>query len=256
MDRLDLTQAALQALQPSTRDTAEYGNHAEARSVRGRIIGVLIRKSRFEAERRPAECAEFVGTTPQLIEAWEYGDSVPSWPQLELLALFLNGRSSVSRAGALTQGQRARKEYLLLRQRLIGALLRSARRRVGWNIDELSERSGLEAGLIKRFEFGEEKIPVSDLAALAQFLKTDLSFFTALAQTPSNLMPSNETRELSTESNTKFHQFAGQSENRAFINLAMAFKQIAPADLHRIADALFAIIRAKGDSNGRSGSPS
>ena len=254
MDRLDLTQAALEALQPSSLEMSDNGNHDEARSVRGRILGVLIRKWRIHAERSPTECAAFMRAAPQVIEAWEYGDSVPCWPQLELLSLYFNGRSANSRDRAVTRDNAARIEYLLLRQRLIGALLRAARESVGWSIDELSARMGHEAERIKRFELGEEKIPVCDLAALAQSLKRDLAFFTALPQAPPRSFATDETSEPAAETHTDMRQFAKQSENRAFIKLAMAFKHIEPDDLHRIADALFAIISAKADSNGRSDS--
>lgn len=255
MNRLDLTQAALEALQPSSIEMSDNGSYEEARSVRGRILGVLIRKWRIQAERTPAECAEFIRSEPQMIEAWEYGDSVPCWPQLELLSLYFNGRSANSRDFALTKDNAARREYMLLRQRLIGALLRAARETIGWSTDELGERIGHDADLIKRFELGEDKIPVSDLAALAQCLKRDLAYFTALPQAPPSSLVTDETSELTAEKHSDLRQFAIQSENRAFIKLAMAFKHIEPDDLHRIADALFAIISAKVDSNGRSSSP-
>ena len=256
MDRLDLTQAALQALQPPTKDSAAILHHDEARSVRGRILGVLIRKVRFEAERTPVECAEFLGMEPQLIEAWELGESTPSWPQVELLSLFLNGHTSDSGFGALAKEARARIEYLLLRRRLIGAQLRAAREAIGWSIEELSERAGIEAGQIDRFELGEEKIPVSDLVALAQSLNTDLSLFATPPAAPPYSPPNHDNPESPAELQTDLRQFAAENENSAFIKLALAFKHIAPADLHRIADALFAIISSKGDANGRSGSPS
>ena len=253
MDRLDLRQAALEALQPSSLEMSDNGNYEEARSLRGRILGVLIRKWRIQAERSPSECAEFMRAAPQMIEAWEYGDSVPSWPQLELLSLYFNGRAANARDGAVTRDNEAQIEYLLLRRRLIGALLRAARESVGWSIDELSARSSLEAEIIKRFELGEEMIPVSDLAALAQSLKRDLAYFTALPPAPPGSLATDETAEPTAETHNDMRQFAKQSENRAFIKLAMAFKHIEQDDLHRIADALFAIISAKADSNGRSG---
>ena len=256
MNRLDLTQAALQTLQPAILDSAANVQHDEARSLRGRILGVLIRKVRFEAKRSPVECAEFLGIEPQLIEAWEFGESIPSWPQVELLSLFLNGRTSDSGYSAIAEEQTARIEYLLLRQRLIGAQLRAVRETIGWSIEELSKRSGFEAGQINRFELGEEKVPVCDLAALAQSLKTDLSFFAAIPPAPPNSLPRQENPELLVKTHTDLRQFAAQNENSAFIKLAMAFKHIAPDDLHRIADALFAIISAKADANGRSGSRS
>ena len=256
MDRLDLTRAALQALQPSHFETAENPIHDEARSIRGRIVGVLIRKLRLMAERTQDECAEYLGTEKQQIASWEFGDSVPCWPQLELLSLFLNGQSTDARDGALNQDGETRQEYLLLRQRLIGALLRAARITIGLSIDELSERTGLDADQMERFELGEEKIPVNDLAALAHALNSDLSYFTSLPVAQPDRLPSSKVREPVAAPNADWRQFAAQSENRAFISLAMAFQQIAPDDLHRIADALFAIISAKGDSSVRPGSPS
>ncbi|MCY3977622.1 MAG: helix-turn-helix domain-containing protein [Chloroflexi bacterium] len=256
MNGLDLTQVALEALQPSSLEMSDNGNHDEARGLRGRILGVLIRKWRIQAERSPTECAEFMRRAPQMIEAWEYGDNVPCWPQLELLSLYFSGPSANSRDFALINDSAARLEYMLLRQRLIGALLRAARETIGWSIDELSQRIGLEADLIKRFEFGEEKIPVSVLAALAQTLSADLAYFTALPQAPPSSFVTDETRKIAAETHIDLRQFAAQSENRAFIKLAMAFKHIEPDDLHRIANALFAIISAKADSNGRLSAPS
>jgi transcriptional regulator with XRE-family HTH domain len=175
---------------------------------------------------------------------------------VELLSLFLNGLSSDSGLGAIAKEPTARSEYLLLRQRLIGAQLRAARESISWSIEALSERAGLEAGQIKRFELGEEKIPVCDLAALAQSLKTDLSFFAAIPPAPRESLPRQEHPEYLVETHADPRQFAAQNENSAFIKLAMAFKHIEPDDLHRIADALFAIIGAKGEASGRPGSPS
>ncbi len=256
MDRLDLTQAALEALQPSAVKTTKTINQDEARSVRGKLLGVLIRKRRLEAERSLAECAMFMGAEPALIEAWEYGESVPSLPQLELLAQFLNGRESQPGGSALTEERAAQDEYMLLRRRLIGALLRAARESSDRSVEELSESAGLRADQLTGFEFGEEKISVSDLTALAQALKLDVSYFALFPQNVPEQSRSSNLLERPAEIDSGWREFAAESENLPFIRLAMAFQHIARADLHRIADALFAIIRANGDSNGWSGSSS
>ena len=256
MDRVDLTQAALEALQPSAVKTTKTVNQDEARSVRGKLLGVLIRKCRLEAERSLTECALFLGADLALIEAWEYGESVPSLPQLELLAQFLNGDESFSSDGAAVEDRAAQDEYMLLRRRLIGGLLRAARESSGRSVEELSESTGLRADQLTGFEFGDEKISVSDLTALAQTLKLDLSYF---ATPPYNLPEqsrSGNLLETPAEIDSDWREFAAESENLPFIQLAMAFQHIARDDLHRIADALFTIIRANGDSDGRSGSSS
>ena len=256
MDRVDLTQAALEALQPSIVEAAKTINHDEARSVRGKILGVLIRKCRLEAERSLTECAIFMDAEPGLVEDWEYGESEPSLPQLELLAQFLNGRGSLTGGDALTADRAAQDEYMLLRRRLIGALLRAARESSGRSLEGLSESAGLEARQLRSFEFGEEKIPVSNLTALAQALQLDMSYFAASPQNLPEQSRSSGLLEMPTEIGADWRGFAAERENLPFIRLAMAFQYIARDDLHRIADALFAIIRANGDANGRSGSPS
>ncbi len=250
---MDLTQAALEALQPAAVEAVESINHDEARKLRGKLLGVMIRKRRLEAERSLADCAIVMRIEPALIEAWEYGESEPSLPQLELLGQFLNGRQS-SAGDALTADLAAQDEYMLLRQRLIGALLRAARESSGWTIEALSESAGLDVGALQRFEFGEERMTVSELTALAQALQLDMSYFA----TP-RLMPApsraDDSGKMPAETDGDWRQFAAESDNLPFIRLAMAFQGIGRDDLHRIADALVAIIRANGDANGWSAPP-
>lgn len=250
---MDLTQAALEALQPAAVEAVESFNHDEARKLRGKLLGVMIRKRRLDAERSLADCANVMGIEPTLIEAWEYGESEPSLPQLELLGQFLNGRQSGA-GDSLTADRAAQDEYMLLRQRLIGALLRAARESSGRAIEALSESAGLDVGALQRFEFGEEKMTVSELTALAQALQLDMSYFA----TP-RLMPApsraDDSGKMPAETGGDWRQFAAQSDNLPFIRLAMAFQGIGRDDLHRIADALVAIIRANGDANGWSAPP-
>ena len=255
MDRVDLIQAALETLEPSAAAKITPRDQDEARRIRGRLLGVLIRKWRLAADRSITECANFMGAEPQLIESWEYGESEPSLPQLELLSQFLNGRDFIP-TGAHSAEREAQAEYILLRQRLIGALLRAARESSDQPVEELSETVGLAAAQLTNLEFGEEKITVSDLTALAQALGLDMNYFAAL---PQNLPIRSQSGSLPiapADSGSEWREFAAESDNLPFIRLAMAFQHIARADLHRIADALFAIIRAMAENNSRSGAPS
>ena len=250
MDYADLTQAALQALQPSIAETTHTIDDDEVYSLCGRILGVLIRKSRLEAERTQEECARFLRVEPQLIESWEFGDRVPSMPQLELLARFLKGNMSDNGFGPASEKFTAQEEYIVLRGRLIGGMLREARNAMGQSIDELSAKTGLDGDLLESYEFGETTIPVSHLTVLAQAVKRDLSYFT---EQPFNATDSDKMGSVwpaSTADDNELSQFVADSENRDFIRLAMAFRHLERANLHQIADALFAIIRARGDSNG------
>lgn len=252
----DLTQAALDALRPSTAETKRPPDHGEARRLRNRLLGVLIRRRRLEAERALADCAEFMATPPALIEAWEFGECAPSLPQVEMLSQFFNGDHAGTDGGDNAEAALARAEYILLRRRIIGALLRAARLSRSASAADLSQSSGLDPNQLERYELGEEMLPLSDLIALAQALSADLNDFAplpGLALAPSR---GSESRAAETEVKSEWRQFAADGENLPFIRLAMAFQHIARDDLHRIADALFAIIRANGDSSLWSGASS
>ncbi|MDE2776732.1 MAG: hypothetical protein OXI77_12385 [Chloroflexota bacterium] len=255
MDLVYLTQEALEALQPSTLPSARIIDHEEARSIRRKLLGVLIRKRRLEAERSLGECAKFMGAEPGLVEDWEYGDSEPSLPQLELLGRFFNGRATHAGGAAPVEDKALQEEYMLLRQRLIGAMLRAARESSGKSLDELSASAGMESLQLEKFEFGEVKIPISSLTALAQALQLDMRYFEASPQDSREQPQTSRVLELADEAQPDWRDFAAESGNLPFIRLAMAFQHMARADLHRIAEALVAIIRANGEAKGLSGSP-
>src|SRR5690606_16356552 len=69
--------------------TEHQVDHAEAYRIRGKMIGVLLRDARLDAGRSLDDCARVLQVAPEDIEAWEFGDQVPSLPQLEILAYYL-----------------------------------------------------------------------------------------------------------------------------------------------------------------------
>ena len=110
-----------------TRESAEqevqpqkHYDPAESFRIRGKMIGVL------------EECARKLQVTPEQVERWELGDDTPSLPQLELLAYYLDvpvthfwGTSTLE--ASEHDYSRVQMEYLALRDRMVGALLRQAR---------------------------------------------------------------------------------------------------------------------------------
>jgi len=93
------------------------------------------------------------------------------------------------------------------------------------------------------------------LTALAQALQLDMRYFEASPQDSREQPQTSRVLELADEAQPDWRDFAAESGNLPFIRLAMAFQHMARADLHRIAEALVAIIRANGEAKGLSGSP-
>lgn len=82
--------AKLKAAREDKGQTAQESNrafnHEEAYLIRAKMLGVMLRDARMAAARSLPDCAHMLRIEPSLLEAWEYGDEVPSLPQLELLA--------------------------------------------------------------------------------------------------------------------------------------------------------------------------
>jgi len=104
--------------------------------LQAKMLGVLIRDARLSAARTEAECARIMGISQPEYEAWEFGDTAPSLPQLEILAFYLGvpvshfwGQNTLRDEYA--QDNRAEAEYINLRTRMVGILLRQAREAVG-----------------------------------------------------------------------------------------------------------------------------
>ena len=252
MDYVDLTQAALEALQSSPSPATAIQNQEEAHSLRGRILGVLIRRGRLSAQRSVEDCAAFLQVDAQLVDAWELGASVPGLPQLECLTRYLLAAAADESIESAGVNHSDLAEFFLLRQRMIGVKLKLARQMQEFEVEDLGRRSGLDIDLIKRYEFGEVMIPMNHLCVLARAVRQDLSYFAHSASVRRGQLPPNNEGVEEAPADTDLVQFAADDKNQAFIRLAMAFRQIDREDLQGIAEALYNIINEKRDANGRS----
>ena len=248
MDTVDLTQAALEALRPSPSSTTQ--NQAEAQRLRGRIIGVLIRRGRLSAQRSLEDCASFLQVDAQQIDAWELGASVPSLPQLEGLTSYLRAAAGNGFEAAEAKVSDA-ADYTLLRQRMIGVKLKLARQMRDFALEELGGRSSLDCELLARYELGEVMIPFTHLCVLAQAVGQDLSYFLNSEDSSQERPPTKAADAMPAPDHSDLRQFAADDKNQAFIRLAMAFRQINRDDLQRIAEALYNIINEKRGANGQ-----
>ena len=232
----DLVRAAIEALSPDQQNSPPRHALADARLLRAKILGVLLRQRRQAADSSLADCAVFLQQTPQTLEAWECGEQSPSLPQVELLSSYLEGAPPPGNLEA----------YQLLRERIIGVLLRMARDKQAISADAVASDSALDKDCLRAVELGDSAIDLPDLTALAQALDVDLRDFidAPAAEVAPPPVPAGPAID---EGKAALSDFAADSDNAAFIRLAMAFRQIPAEDLHRIADALFAIINANAD---------
>ncbi|MBI5670372.1 MAG: helix-turn-helix transcriptional regulator [Chloroflexi bacterium] len=223
-------------------------NPAEAYRIRGKMIGVLLRDARLHAARSVEECANLLKVTPHDVEAWELGESVPSLPQLELLAYYLGvpishfwGTDTLE----ATQGRHVdiQTEYMALRDRMVGALLRQAREDAGLTVEALAEASAVAADDIRRYEVGESPAPMHELSVMAGVLKKSLSYFLESSGHIGNWLAIREEWKHFSSLPDDLRQFAAKPVNIGFIEIALMLSQMPTEKLRRIGESVLDITR-------------
>jgi transcriptional regulator with XRE-family HTH domain len=146
--------------------------------IRTKKLGVLLRDARLASRKTLQECAEAVGVSKGVFKSYEEGRHSPSLPELEVLVYFLKlpihhfwGNEAISDDASPTAPLDLPR-LLLLRQRMIGALLRQEREKANMSVRALAHETGISGARLKAFEMGERPIPVPDLEILLGVLNS------------------------------------------------------------------------------------
>ena len=140
--------------------------------IRTKKLGVLLRDARLASRKTLQECAEAIGVTKGVFKSYEEGRRSPSLPELEVLVYFLRlpinhfwGNEAISDDASPTAPLDLPR-LLLLRQRMIGALLRQQREKANMSLRAVAQETGISSSRLKSFELGERPIPVPNLEVL------------------------------------------------------------------------------------------
>lgn len=221
-------------------------DHEESFRLRARMLGVLIRDARVNALRDIGDCAIALNVSPEDIEAWEYGDSVPSLPQIEVLANFLDvpisqfwSQSTLSE----TEDRRidAQAEYVKLRTRMIGALLRQAREDSQLSIEALSEATNIAVDKLNSYELGEVPVPMHELAVLASNVRRNMDYFLETNSHLGELLALKEMWKHFTELPEELRVFAANPLNVGYIRIALMFSQMPTDKLREVGESMLDI---------------
>ena len=87
------------------------------------------------------------------------------------------------------------EQYRSLRQRVIASHLKITRLEAGMNLKNLSQRTGISSGRLKKFENGESSIPLFDLLLISDELMIPNRLYLDLAMKLSKL-PSDKLRAI------------------------------------------------------------
>lgn len=218
-------------------------NFAESYRIRAKMVGVLLRDARINAGRSIEGCAQVLKIAAQEVEAWEYGDSAPSLPQLELLAYYLGVPVSHFWGSETLEASQekaidAQTEYLALRHRMVGALLRQARQEANLSVEELSQASGLPIEQINSYELGEIPLPMHELTVLASGVKKNIRYFLESSSHVGEWLEIREEWKHFADLPEDVRRFAANPRNLGFINIAFMLSQMPTDKLREIGESM------------------
>ncbi len=220
----------------------------ELYALRSRILGVLIRDARLARNRSLESCAASLQISPETLEAWETGTKAPSLPELELLAYELGvpishfwGTETFN--GNAPHDGLQHTEYLALRNRVVGALLRKARTEADLSIEALAEQTGISPEKLKAYELGQEAIPLTELTSLATATNVALRVFLENTHRIGHWLELQENFRRFSEMPEDMQAFISNPVNASFIELAMWFSELEVNDLRGIAESILHLSR-------------
>ncbi|MEZ4666858.1 MAG: helix-turn-helix transcriptional regulator [Anaerolineae bacterium] len=221
---------------------------AESYRIRAKMVGVLLRDARLNAERTIEDCAQLLLVTPDEMQAWEMGDSVPSLPQIELLAYYLGVSVSHFWGTDTLESKYGRhvdiqSEYVALRNRMIGALVRQAREENNLSLEEISQSSAISHENLELYEVGELPIPMHELSVLSSILKRNTSYFLETSGYIGEWLAMREQWKHFSALPTEQREFAANPRNIGFIEIAIMLSKMPVENLRQVGASILDITR-------------
>ena len=215
--------------------------------LRAKKLGLLIYDARLSSEKTIKECAEIMNTTENQYRSYESGAKQPSLPEIEAFAFHLKipvehfwGHKSLSESEN-GRDKKTTEQLKQIRNRIISTRLKLERTQADVNLDQLSDLTSIKKSMLKKYEEGDEPIPIPELEVITEALSMRIeNFFDKhgpigawrLRETAFN-----QFAELPVE----VQQYVSKPINRPFIELAMRLSELPVDKLRAIAEHLLEI---------------
>ncbi len=217
-------------------------------SMRGKMLGVLMRDARQARGQSPEACAAAIGAEPEAYAAFERGEASPSLPELELFAYFLDvplahfwGERVLATAPEAGDHQLPAADVTLLRNRIIGLQLRQAREASGLSVEALAAAAGLPAEHLAAYEWGQWAVPLPTLEALANRLGLPVDHFFAAEGPVGDWDTLHRAAERVRQLPPDLRDFLSRPANESYLRLAHRLSQLSVDRLRGIAESLLEI---------------
>ena len=214
-------------------------------NLRRKILGVKIRHARTRAGLNLKETGQALGLSEEIVAEVEYGQRDVSLPQLEAMALIFNVPVIYFWSDEIIAEPNLdfpAQEAMLLRQRVIGVLLRQARTQANLTQAEVATAIGVSQETIAQYEFGVD-IPLPQLEALSKWLNKPISYFLDKGIQPNGVGPMTTLDDITAyvQLSTEVKEFLSNPANILYINIAMKLSEMSAETLRALAEGLLEV---------------
>ncbi len=220
----------------------------QALSIRRKKLAVLLLDARLATGKTIEECASIIGISPAEYERFESGEKSPSLPELEALTYYFQvpldhfwGNIAISERQGETESNDKLRQVIALRQRIVGVLIRQARRDHNLSLAELGARVNISAEQLERYELGEESISLPELEILVKFLGRSIQeFYDSHGPIGAWLREQRAVKQFS-EMPPNLQTFVSKPINRPYLELAERLSEMSVEKLRGVAEGLLEI---------------
>lgn len=221
--------------------------NALAISIRAKKLGVLIYDARISSRHSIKECADAIGVTEEMFQAYEAGTKSPTLPEIELLAYYLEiplshfwSRQSISESSTSRAVPHAAR-LIQLRQRMIGALIRQVRTNSNLSARDITDRVGISEADLRAVELGERALSLPELDLLVSALGGHIDFFMDQKGPVGEWRAQQKAIQEFLELSPEIQQFVSKPLNRPYLELAMRLSDLSVEKLRNVAEGLLEI---------------
>jgi transcriptional regulator with XRE-family HTH domain len=218
----------------------------QTRILRAKMLGALMRERRLESGKSLKDLAALIGTSPSTLSSYENGRKSISLPELELLAFHLD-TNLLYFLFPSTEGTGEDISFdpvimVSLRQRMIGAMLRSRRLELGISIRDLAARVDMPVSRVSNYERGLRPIPIPDLESLADALQISLEILIDQQGPIGGWHRTQQAFKHFNELPEELRIFFSSPENEPYLRVAERLSKLDSYDLKRFADSIEELI--------------
>lgn len=197
------------------------------------------------ARQSEAACAKVINVSETEFRQFETGQAMPSLPQLEVLAYYLNvplehfWENQVK--SEQVQFSLKSNSLIPLRQKVIGITIRQLRQDRNLSLEEFAEQIEIQSDTLKRYELGEEAIPLPLLEYILANLDENINIVTDHHGQIGRWYKQQKTVGSLSTYPEDIQEFISKSVNEPYLELARRLSGFDANKLRAIAEGLLEI---------------